>query len=116
MKKVKFDTAEFKSAAEAVGLGEWVQEHRFHPTRKWKFDWANPENKIAMEQEGGIWIYGRHNRPSSMLKDMEKYNNAAALGWRVLKFTPQEFEKNVPLSFLKMIYEQNAANNQLLGN
>ena len=28
-------------------------EYRFHPTRKWRFDYAWPENKIALEVEGG---------------------------------------------------------------
>lgn len=74
----------------AMGLPLPVMEHRFHPTRKWRFDWSWPEHRIALEVEGGLWIQGRHNRAPGMIKDFEKYNAAAALGWRVLKCTPQK--------------------------
>ena len=41
-------------------------------------------NKI---NEGGIWNYGRHNRASTFIKDMEKYNNACLLGWNLLRLS-----------------------------
>ena len=69
---------------------EVVAEHRFHPTRLWRFDYAIPSHRIAIEIDGGVWIEGRHNRPKGYIADLEKFNNAAALGWRVLKFTPQQ--------------------------
>lgn len=69
---------------------ECVREYRFHPTRQWRFDYAIPDHRIAIEIDGGIWINGRHNRASGYLGDMEKFNAAATLGWVVLKFTPQE--------------------------
>ena len=69
---------------------EVVAEHRFHPTRLWRFDYAIPSERIAIEIDGGVWIEGRHNRPKGYIADLEKFNNAAALGWRVLKFTPQQ--------------------------
>lgn len=67
----------------------WVAEYRFHPRRRWRFDYANPKFKVAIEQEGGIWIKGRHNRGKGFLNDMEKYNTATLMGWRVLRYTPQ---------------------------
>ena len=69
---------------------ECVREHRFHPDRLWRFDYAIPSLRIAIEIDGGIWINGRHNRASGYIGDMEKFNAAATLGWVVLKFTPQE--------------------------
>lgn len=69
---------------------ECVREYRFHPSRLWRFDYAIPDLRIAIEIDGGVWINGRHNRASGYLGDMEKFNAAASLGWVVLKFTPQE--------------------------
>ena len=66
---------------------KWVTEHRFHKTRRWRFDFANIEKKIAIEIEGGLWISGRHNRAPGMIKDIEKYNSAVCLGWRLLRYT-----------------------------
>lgn len=67
-----------------------VREYKFYPTRAWRFDYAIPQLRIAIEIDGGIWINGRHNRASGYIGDMEKFNAAATLGWVVLKFTPQE--------------------------
>jgi len=66
-----------------------VREHKFHPDRRWRFDFAWPDMMIACEIEGGTWIQGRHNRGSSIEKDYEKYNAAALLGWRVFRFSTQ---------------------------
>ena len=64
------------------------REHRFAPPRRWRFDFAWSERKVAVEVEGGVWTNGRHTRGSGFVKDIEKYNAAAMLGWRVLRFTP----------------------------
>lgn len=71
----------------------WVSEYKFHPIRKWRMDFACPELKICIEIDGGIFIGGRHSRPIGMLKDNEKLNTAASMGWLVLKFTPQQKSK-----------------------
>jgi len=42
-----------------------------------------------LEIEGGIWTGGRHNRSAGFLRDMEKYNTAASMGWRVLRVEPK---------------------------
>lgn len=69
---------------------ELVREYLFHPTRKWRFDYALPALRIAVECDGGVWTGGRHVSPQGYVKDMEKFNAAAELGWVVLKFTPQQ--------------------------
>ena len=69
------------------------KEYKFHPTRKWRFDYAIPEIKIAIEVEGGIFSNGRHTRGLGYLKDMEKYNEATILGWSLLRYTPQQFNQ-----------------------
>lgn len=58
----------------------------------WRFDYAWPALKVAVEFDGGQWVAhgGRHNRDS----DREKLNAAGALGWRVLQFSNQQWERN----------------------
>ncbi len=75
---------------QAFGIPEAETEFHFHPVRKWRFDFAWPEQKVALEVEGGVFIQGRHSRGSGMKKDMEKYNAAALLGWRVFRVTPRQ--------------------------
>lgn len=75
---------------EQYGLGGAIVEFKFCEARKWRFDFAWPYHKVALEVEGGIWTGGRHIRGSGFVKDMEKYNTAATLGWRVLRVQPKD--------------------------
>jgi hypothetical protein len=65
-------------------------EYLFHPVRKWRIDWAWPDYRVGLEVDGGIWHNGRHTRGAGWLKDSEKLNCAAALGWRMLRVTPAQ--------------------------
>lgn len=80
---------------------ECVKEYRFHNTRKWRFDFAIPEHKIAIEVEGGVWTGGRHTSPKGFLGDMEKYNTATVMGWRVLRTTPDKLLTNETLTMIE---------------
>lgn len=82
-----------------------VKEFKFHPVRKWRFDFAIPEYKIAIEIDGGVWTYGRHNRSTGYIADMEKFNAAASLGWVVLKFTPDEQYKSSTFKLISQTIE-----------
>jgi very-short-patch-repair endonuclease len=64
-------------------------EYRFHPTRKWRFDYAWVSEKVALEIDGGGAIGGRHSRIDGMRKDAEKANAAIEEGWRVLRALPE---------------------------
>lgn len=65
-------------------------EYRFHPTRKWRIDYAITDHMIAIEVEGGAWTRGRHTRGAGFVADMEKYNEATRLGYRVIRVTPDD--------------------------
>lgn len=80
-----------------------VKELQFDAIRKWRFDYAIPEHRIAIEIDGGVWLEGggRHNRASGWIKDQEKLNAAAAQGWRVLHLTPQQQYSNYALETIK---------------
>lgn len=80
---------------------ECIKEHKFHPTRRWRFDYAIPEHKIAIEVEGGVWTGGRHTSPKGFLNDMEKYNTATVMGWRVLRTIPDELCSNATLNMIR---------------
>jgi very-short-patch-repair endonuclease len=73
---------------------DWIAEHKFHPERKWRFDFAAPKPMVAIEIEGGVWTRGRHSRGAGMVADMRKYNTATALGWKLIRVTPQIFEQD----------------------
>lgn len=78
-----------------------VKEYRFHPDRKWRMDYAWPSEKLALEVEGGVWTGGRHTRPQGFLGDMEKYNAAASMGWRILRATPKTLLTSATIELIK---------------
>ncbi|MDW8293238.1 MAG: hypothetical protein RML84_09135 [Anaerolineae bacterium] len=84
-------------AAQIAGWEAPLPEYRFHPHRRWRVDFAWPSERVALEIEGGAWVYGRHNRPSGYLNDLEKYNALAVFGWRLLRLTPQQVMDVQPL-------------------
>ena len=52
----------FTAVLLAVGLAAPIREHRFAPPRRWRFDYAWPDRRLALEVEGGTWTGGRHVR------------------------------------------------------
>ena len=69
---------------------EVMKEFQFHPTRRWRFDYAFPTLQVAVEVDGGVWTGGRHINPAGYINDMEKLNTAASMGWLVLRITTDD--------------------------
>lgn len=106
------------------------REFRFHPTRKWRFDFAWEAERIAVELEGGVFTFpvtcdscgrhvhrkskrtglmervsgamGRHTRGAGVHADCDKYNSATCLGWRVLRYTAKHLTAT-PVQMIEQI-------------
>jgi len=64
------------------------REYKFCEGRKFAFDFAWPERLIAVEIEGGTSFgKSRHSRGNGFETDCVKYNIAARLGWKVLRYS-----------------------------
>jgi very-short-patch-repair endonuclease len=100
---------EFEQLLFANGFPPHVTEHRFSTVRRWRFDFAWPRHRIAVEIEGGVWTGGRHTRPEGYTGDLEKYNAAAEAGWAVYRFTTSmirdQSEKGA-IATLKRVFEK----------
>lgn len=71
----------------ALGLPAPEREYRFSPHRRFRFDFAWPAVKVALEVDGGTWIGGRHTSGAGYQRDVEKMNLAALTGWLVVRAT-----------------------------
>lgn len=89
-------------AKQSLGV-EFVKEFQFHKVRKWRFDYALPSHKIALEVEGGAFSYGRHTRASGFIADMEKYNTATCMGWRIVRCTPRQLLTNDTIQMISQL-------------
>lgn len=81
--------SEFLFLWKALRGPDLVREHRFAENRKWRFDFAHVDTRVAIEIEGGTWgkRKSRHTTGVGYSKDAEKYNAAAELGWKVFRLT-----------------------------
>ena len=62
------------------------REYRFHATRRWRFDFAWPRVKFAVEIDGLVYAgQGGHQTVDGVLKDCEKYEAALRAGWRLYR-------------------------------
>jgi hypothetical protein len=93
----------FPAICVGLGLPKPVEEYRFHPVRRWRFDYAWPEHLIALEVEGGVFTGGRHTRGIGFVRDMEKYNTAGMAGWRVFRIQPKELTKSSTFDMLRVV-------------
>jgi very-short-patch-repair endonuclease len=91
----------FQIQIRAVRLPPALREYRFHPKRKWLFDFAWPQAMIAVEIEGGTHMRGRHVRPEGFRNDCIKYSEAALLGWKVLRGDSQMVKTGALLSLVE---------------
>ena len=82
-----------------------VREHQFHDSRKWRFDFAFPAEKLAVEIEGGIYSGGRHTTGNGFKADCEKYNEAVLQGWRILRFTPDAVKSGRAIEVTKRVLD-----------
>lgn len=85
----------------AAGLPVPEQQARFHPTRRWRFDFSWRSAMVACECDGGTWSGGRHVSGRGFEADCEKINEAALAGWLVLRFTRGMIESGQALSMLQ---------------
>ena len=72
--------------------------------RRWRFDFAWPDRKVAVEIQGGTWNRGRHVRGKGYAKDCEKHNAAVALEWKVLQFTGDMLRED-PVGYIEQVKE-----------
>lgn len=61
-----------------------VAQYQFHPQRLWRFDFAWPDKKLALEIQGQG---PGHTSFVSRTNDADKANAALLLGWRLVYFT-----------------------------
>jgi hypothetical protein len=86
----------FLAICKEVGLHAPALEWEFAlPERAFRFDYAWPECRVALEVEGGIFSGGRHTNAVGFATDVDKYNRAAAGGWFVVRCIPGARSKTI---------------------
>jgi very-short-patch-repair endonuclease len=79
-----------------------IEEYRFSSKRRFRFDFAHRESKVAIEINGGIFIKSGHSSSSGLSRDYEKLNLAQLEDWQVYQLS----SKMINESNLKLIQQK----------
>jgi hypothetical protein len=83
------------------GIPAPVYEYKFHPVRRWRFDLCWLPQRLALEVQGGIFVRGRHSRGAALLKEWDKLNTAAGMGWRLLYCQPRDLCTDAAAEYIR---------------
>jgi hypothetical protein len=99
-------------------LPEPEREHLFAAAlgRRWRFDFAWPAHRVALEIEGlvvmrvngQLQVMGRHASITGFKDDCEKYAWAAVLGWRVLRFEQSQVKSRFAIDMAVRVLQTTA--------
>lgn len=87
-------------------LPVYLREHRFHATRKWRFDFAWPQQLFAVEVEGVTHDGGRHQRVDGFLADLDKYEAAMLDGWTVYRCSARHINNGQAIKVISTMLER----------
>ncbi len=96
----------FELSIKNVGLPSPVKEYRFHPTKRWLFDYAWPDIMLAVELE----TMNANHRIVKFDRFYEKYREALRMGWIVLRFPPSLIESGVACAETKAAFSHQTLN------
>ena len=104
----------------AVGI-LFQREVRFAPPRRWRADFiidyhmvddiypipvachCSEATKVLIEVDGGTWTSSRHTTGAGYRADLEKLNKATELGYRVLRYLPEQVESGEALAQIEKL-------------
>lgn len=82
-----------------------IREYKFLEDRRFRFDFAYPQFKFAIEVEGGVFTGGRHINPMGFTKDCEKYALALVNGWGVLRVTSGQVRSGEAIKWIMSYFD-----------
>jgi hypothetical protein len=84
--------AEFERVWRSLDGPDLIHEYRFHPSRKWRADYAHPRSMTMIELDGGIWLEKGGHQGKGKLRDNEKQNSGNLLGWTTFRLSPGQID------------------------
>lgn len=70
---------------------DFETEYRFHEARKFRFDVCIKDKLVAIEYEGLHSAKSGHTTIDGFNSNIEKYNLATVNGWRLLRYTANNY-------------------------
>lgn len=107
---------EFEYALDVLGI-KYEKKFQFKSTKHWRFDFHLIEHRILVEISGGPWSGGRGGKLASKAWSLDRYDDAAEMGYTVVRiesanrykineFGPLQIESNFSSQWLKNLKRQ----------
>ena len=97
--------AEFELLLRAEGIGEFVREYPAIAGRRFRFDFAWPDDRVLLEIQGGTWVKSGHTTGQGIRRDCEKSNLAQLQDWTCLHFTAGMIDDGTAMKHVKLALE-----------
>ena len=79
--------------------GKWCWE-RSSKKRSWEFDFASLGARVLVEIDGSTFHPGGHTTGTALENQYNKQDEAAAAGWKVMRFTRHMIESGVAIALV----------------
>lgn len=77
-----------------------VREYAAIPGRRYRWDFAWPEQRVLVEINGGTYAHMGHSTGIGIARDYEKNNLAVLAGWRTFAFDRRMVESGEAVTFV----------------
>lgn len=81
-----------KQMVQSGTIESYEAEYQFTKKRKFRFDWFIPCLNLALEYEGIMSDKSRHTTITGYTGDINKYNLALTLGFKVLRYNALNYQ------------------------
>lgn len=97
---------QYRLFAEIVGAGKGLRKRlNENGFKDYRFDFAWPMSKVAVEINGSIWRKGGHNTGAGLIRDYDKLNMAQMQGWNVFVFTTEQVRNGEAVASIEKVFE-----------
>ena len=87
----------FALQCEQAGFPAPLREYAAVPGRRFRWDFAWPEQRVLVEINGGTYAHMGHSTGPGIARDYEKSNLAMLAGWRTFVFDRRMVEAGAAL-------------------
>ena len=79
----------------------YERKFQFKTTKHWRFDFHIVKKRLLIEIAGGPWSGGRGGKLANKAWSMERYDDAEELGYRIMRFEPDQVESGYALQWIQ---------------
>lgn len=93
----------FALQCEQAGFPAPLREYAAVPGRRFRWDFAWPDQRVLVEINGGTYAHMGHSTGTGIARDYEKSNLAVLAGWKAFAFDRRMVEAGTALELISRV-------------